>query len=146
MRVEKILPAARKRLVTVGTDARVTRVASLLADDHDIVVVCTSAGAMAGVVSKTDLVRLLKQCHVDVCDLRASVAMTAQVSSCRPNDLLQDAWSLMTERGFRHMPVIDSESRPVGVLNARDVLQALLAEATDEAALLRAYVMGVGYR
>ena len=146
MRVEQLLPAARARLVTVTTEARVTRVASLLYGDYDLVVVCAPTGAMAGVVSKTDLVRLLKECHVDVCDLRASAAMTTQVTSCRPSDPLHEVWSLMTERGFRHIPVIDGEARPVGVLNARDALQALLAEAKDEAALLRDYVMGAGYR
>jgi hypothetical protein len=31
-------------------------------------------------------------------------------------------------------------------VNARDALQALLQEVTDEELLLRAYVMGVGYQ
>lgn len=146
MIVEQLLPAARARLVTVSTDVPVTRLAALLSGEHDLVVVCEPSGAMAGVVSKTDLVRLLKECHVDVCGQRASVAMTTQVTYCRPGDPLHEVWSLMTERGFRHVPVIDGEARPVGVLNARDALQALLAHATDEAALLRDYVMGVGYR
>lgn len=146
MLVEQALPAARARLVTVSTEATVTQVASLLAGDHDLVVVCAPGGAMAGVVSKTDLVRLLKECHVDVCGMRASAAMTTQVTYCRPSDRLQDAWSLMSKRGFRHIPVIDRHARPVGVLNARDALEALLGEAADEATLLRDYVTGLGYR
>ena len=39
-----------------------------------------------------------------------------------------------------------SKSRPCGVVNARDALQALLGEVEDEEALLRAYVAGIGYR
>jgi CBS domain-containing protein len=51
----------------------------------------------------------------------------------------------MKEKGFVHIPIVDKNLRPRGVVNARDALQALLREVTDEELLLRAYVMGVGY-
>lgn len=143
--VEHLLPEARARLVTVPTDALVTDVATLLGD-HDLVVVSGSDGAMAGVISKTDLVRLMSGCHVDICMMPASVVMTKDVTHCRPTDLLRNVWSLMKERGFRHIPVIDRDAKPVGVINAKAALQALLTEVQDEEALLRDYVMGVGYR
>jgi hypothetical protein len=34
---------------------------------------------------------------------------------------------------------------PLGVLNARDILQVLLQESEDKEAMLRDYVMGIGY-
>ena len=71
--------------------------------------------------------------------------MTQAVTSCQRDDLLHDVLSLMKEKGFVHIPIIDQTSRPCGVVNARDALQALLREVTDEELLLRAYVMGVGY-
>ena len=37
-------------------------------------------------------------------------------------------------------------SIPLGVLNAGDALQVLLQDVQDEEAMLRDYVMGVGYR
>jgi CBS domain-containing protein len=51
----------------------------------------------------------------------------------------------MKERGFKNVPVTDRDSRPVGVLNARDALQVLLEEAENEESLLRDYVMGIGF-
>jgi hypothetical protein len=51
----------------------------------------------------------------------------------------------MKARKLRNIPVTDQESRPMGVLNARDILQVLLKESKDEEAMLRDYVMGVGY-
>lgn len=42
--------------------------------------------------------------------------------------------------------VIDEQSRPTGVVNARDALRTLLAQEKYEEALLRDYVMGIGYR
>lgn len=52
----------------------------------------------------------------------------------------------MKDRGLKHVPVIDAESRPLGVLYARDALQELLKEVEYEELLLRDYVMGIGYR
>ena len=51
----------------------------------------------------------------------------------------------MKARGLKNVPVTDEDSRPVGVLNARDVLQALLRVVKNEESLLRDYVMNVGY-
>jgi hypothetical protein len=42
--------------------------------------------------------------------------------------------------------VVDQGSKPLGVLNARDVLQSLLQDVEYEEELLRDYVMNVGYR
>jgi predicted transcriptional regulator len=51
----------------------------------------------------------------------------------------------MKERKLKNIPVVDQDSRPIGVLHARDILQALLAETQDEKSMLRDYVMGIGY-
>ena len=71
--------------------------------------------------------------------------MTRNVILCRPNDLLHDVWSIMKERGLKNIPVVDQDSRPIGMLNARDALEVLLEEAEYEEGLLRDYVMCVGY-
>lgn len=56
-----------------------------------------------------------------------------------------DVWVRMKERGLKNIPVADQDLRPLGVLNALDILQVLLKESEDEEAMLRDYVMGVGY-
>ena len=52
----------------------------------------------------------------------------------------------MKEKGVLHVPAIDQNRRPAGVLTARDALQALLKETEYEENLLRDCVMGIGYR
>lgn len=46
---------------------------------------------------------------------------------------------------MKNVPITDLESRPMGVLNARDALEALLDEVENEESLLRDCVMCVGY-
>ena len=71
--------------------------------------------------------------------------MTRTVILCHPTDPLHDIWLIMKERGLKNIPVVDQDSRPIGVLNARDALEVLLEEAEYEEGLLRDYVMCVGY-
>jgi CBS domain-containing protein len=72
--------------------------------------------------------------------------MNADFTVCAPADSLPTALAMMHERGLVHVPVVDSGNRPQGVLNARDGLRALLAAGNYEEALLRNYVMGLGYQ
>lgn len=145
MLVERLLPGARERLVTIAGNAPLIEAARLLRAGTDLVVVCDSAGFLAGVITKTDVVSQISECQGSSCTAAASSVMTRDVVLCRPGDWLQDVWSRMKERGLKNVPVMDRESRPLGVLNARDALQALLQEVQDEESLLRDYVMGVGY-
>lgn len=139
--VERMLPAARKRLVTIGCDSPLIDAAKLLREPHtDILVVCSCDELLAGVITKTDLVRAISRGQASGCSAAASTVIL-----CRPNDLLHDIWSIMKERGLKNIPVVDQDSRPIGVLNARDALEVLLEEAEYEEGLLRDYVMCVGY-
>lgn len=147
MFVEKILPVARERLITIRDNALLMEAAKLLGDRQiNLVVVCNDGGAMVGVVSKTDVVRRISSCHGSGCTTAVATVMTRDVTSCRPDDLLQGIWTIMKERSLLHIPVVDQDLKPLGVINARDALLALLGDAEHDESLLRDYVMGVGYR
>jgi CBS domain-containing protein len=147
MRVEELLPVARQRLITVQVDALLTDAAKLLTDTHRaLLVVCDQNGAMVGAITKTDVVRRIARSPTNLNTITAEAVMTRDVTFCQPNDSVHDVLTIMKERGFVHIPVIDRHGQPCGVVNARDALQALLKEVKDEELVLRAYVMGVGYK
>lgn len=147
MFVEAVLPAARDRLATIREDASLIDVATQLARSRiNLVVACRSDATMAGVITKTDVVSHISQCEGAHCTKAASLVMTRNVTVCRPTDWLPDVWTTMRERGRKHIPVVDEASRPVGVLYARDALEALLEKTEAEELLLREYVLGIGYR
>ena len=145
MLIKSLLPAAREKLITIADDAPLIQAATLLCSGTDLVVVCGPAGLLAGVITKTDVVRQISQCHGAICMTAASLVMTRDVVFCHPGDWLNEVWSKMKERRLKNVPIADQDSRPVGVLNARDALQLLLKQSVNEESLLRDYVMGVGY-
>ncbi|MDP2358290.1 MAG: CBS domain-containing protein [Beijerinckiaceae bacterium] len=147
MLVKQLLPAIREQLVTISDDAALIHVAKLLQGRKtSLVVVCNSDGVMAGVITKTDIIRQISHCQGNICNTDTSSVMTRDVTFCNSDTLLREAWSIMKKRGLKHIPVADEKLRPIGVLNARHVIQALLDEVENEEELLRDYVGGVGYQ
>jgi CBS domain-containing protein len=138
----RVLTEPREKLVTIADDAPLMEAANLLHQGTDLVIVCDSAGLVAGVITKTDVVGQMSRCQGASCTMAASLAMTRDVVVCRPDEQLQEVWKRMKERKLKNIPVLDKDSRPVGVLHARDILQVLFEESKDEEAVLRDYVMG----
>lgn len=144
--VSSICETTRSRLATASVDARLVKVAKLLSSsDVSLVVVCGSDGTMVGIITKSNIVEQIGQCQGAGCMIPASQVMVRDVTYCGSDDCLADVLSVMAQHGFVHVPVLDEQSRPIGVVNARDALRALLAEEEYEESLLRDYVMGVGY-
>jgi arabinose-5-phosphate isomerase len=122
-------------------------VAALLAGTQiSVVVVCDAAGAAVGVITETILVRCLGLRQADFFTTRAGDVMSPEFTACAPEDLLSDVLAMMHTRGLIHMLLLGADKQPLGVLNARDGLRVLLAAGNHEEALLRNYVMGVGYQ
>ena len=146
--VERMLPVARKRLVTVKDDALLTEAARFLDGGHiNLVVVCDKGGAMVGIVTRTDVVHQMSICEGSGCAaIVVGRAMTKDVTFCRRGDLLEDVWSIMKARKLLHVPIVDEDSRPLGVINARDALLVLLERSEQRESLLRDYVIGIGYQ
>ncbi len=145
MFVERLLPEARIRLVTIADDAPLIQAASLLRPGTDLVVVNGSTGILAGVITKTDVVSQISRCQGASCTTAASLVMTRDVVHCQTSEELHDVWARMKGKGLKNIPVVDRDLRPQGVLNARDMLQVLLKESENEEAIMRDYLMGIGY-
>lgn len=146
MIVKNILPRALERLAVIEAGAPVREAAALMSNPHtDLIVVCDH-GDMVGVLTKTDIVGQISRCIGSGCTARVDSIMTRDVTYCRTQEALLDVWSLMKERGLQRVPILDEARRPLGIIYAREALQALLTESENEDELLRDYIAGVGYR
>lgn len=145
--VSGVEAVARSRLLTVAADALLAEVAALLSSAQiSVVVVCDAAGVALGIITETILVRRLGLGQADFFTTRAGDVMTREFTACAAEDLLSDVLAMMHTRGLIHVLLLGPDKRPLGVLNARDGLRVLLAAGNHEEALLRNYVMGIGYQ
>jgi CBS domain-containing protein len=146
--VERLFPQAEAFLVMIDPDTRICDAATRFAGAIDLLVVCGPAGKMAGVVTKSDVLAHLvgPQSRRAAHRLPISIVMTRDVVRCGRSDRLGAVWDMMHALGLRNIPITSAALRPLGVVNARHALAAMLEEAEDEDALLRDYISGVGYR
>lgn len=93
-------------------------------------------GELVGILTKSDLV--LHEVSIELGGMTggdsAWSVMTPDPQTARLDDYLLDAVGRMTNAGVRHLPVVDSEGRVLGMLSDRDVRQSLgeLSSAFDE--------------
>ena len=145
MFVEQLRSKARERLITIADDAPLIQAAALLRSGSDLVIVCNSAGFLAGVITKTDIVSQISHCQGASCITAVALVMNERGCALPANQL--SARRLGTNERARpeKRPGRRPRVRPLGLLHARDILQGLLNKSEYEEALLRDYVMGLGY-
>ena len=145
--VKHILEAARKRLVVLGVEASLFDAARILTNRATpLIVVCDKDGIAVGVIASGHVLNALATAGVDAVGLNAGAIMTKPLLTCHGEEYLQQVWTVMKSQTLPCAPVLDDDGRAQGILHARDVAIALIDEGNYEEALLRDYVMGVGYQ
>jgi len=145
MIIDKLHALTSPRLAVLGFTATVQAAAvSLARPGIGLVVVCNTGGGAVGVLSKSDLVR-----HLSAPTPAAppvSELMSRSIVSCNPDDDVHAIWQIMAARNLQNIPVVDGDTRPIGILDIRDAIKALFEQEEMQERALANYVTGIGYR
>lgn len=142
MLVSDILKTKGTNVVTVAPDTPVGAAVATLAEKRiGCIVVTTDGGALAGILSERDVVRMLAEQGGDVLDEPVSALMTAKVVTCTTSQTIADVMEMMTSGRFRHVPVLQ-DGRLAGMISIGDVVKFRLEETEEEVRQLAAYVAG----
>jgi CBS domain-containing protein len=142
MRVKDVLKNKGSAVVTVRPDAGCRDLLATLAR-HNIgaVVVSTDGVTVGGIVSERDVVRHLHDRGDAVLDGPVSELAVWQVSTCGPDDDVDELRETMTQRRIRHLPVVDG-GRLVGIVSIGDVVKSSISQLEFERQNLIDYVQG----
>lgn len=140
MRIGDILQAkSSSDVVTISPAAGVRELLATLAE-HNIgaLIVSSDGTSLDGIVSERDVVRHL---HSDGTVIHNTVEaiMTTAVETCSSGDDLDQVMQTMTERRFRHVPVVD-DGVLVGIISIGDVVKHKIGQLTFERDQLDHYV------
>jgi CBS domain-containing protein len=140
MRIAEVLQGKDAGVVTITPDAGVRELVAMLAE-HNVgaLIVSTDGTTMDGIVSERDVVRHL---HHDgtVVNNTVGAIMTAVVETCTPDSELDELMQVMTERRFRHVPVVGASGELVGIVSIGDVVKHKLSQLEYERDQLESYV------
>ena len=142
MLIGQILAGKGREVVSTRPDSTIAEVARLLkARRIGAVVVTDAGGELCGIISERDLARGLADHGADLLDMRVSQLMTADVVTCSPDDGIGQLMHTMTERRFRHLPVVQ-DGEMVGIISIGDVVKYRLQELEAETHMLHDYISG----
>ena len=142
MKVTDVLRDKGDLVVTVTPDHTVTELLDRLAE-HGVgaLVVSADGTSVAGIVSERDVVRSLQRQGPGLLSAPVGDIMTAQVHTCPSDTDLDDLMRMMTDRRFRHVPVVDDD-RLVGIVSIGDVVKHKIDLLQAERDHLTAYITG----
>lgn len=140
--VKHILEAKGSEVHTIGPDDSVLDALELMAEKEVGALVITEAsGQIVGLLSERDYARKVVLLGRVSKETPARDIMTAEVVCISPEQSVDTCMGLMTQKHFRHLPVI-VDDRLAGIISIGDVVKAIIEDqqfAIDE---LQHYIMG----
>jgi CBS domain-containing protein len=98
-------------------------------------------GSLVGIVSERDYARKIALKGKSSKDTLVKEIMTEKVVYIRPDESIEECMALMTEKHFRHLPVIDNGAL-IGVISIGDVVRTVISEQKFIIAQLENYISG----
>jgi len=124
MEISRILATKPERIISIADDASVrTAVARLAEHKIGALIVINNSGKLCGILSERDIVRWAAA-NENVFSQPVGEVMTRDVVVGLPKDDIMSVIHVMTERRFRHLPVVDENKKVIGMISIGDVMKA----------------------
>jgi len=118
----KDLPPGRLLSVSLATKlAEVAR--EMRAQDSDSVAVM-DGGVLVGIITERDLVRAIAD-GLNPTEASAGTVMTSDPATVSLDEEVNVVAVKMMRLGIRHLPVVDQNGKPAGLVSARDLVAVL---------------------
>lgn len=96
---------------------------------------------LLGIISERDLIRKLVGRQGDASQVQVHEIMTKELVTVPPTMTVQEAMKLVTEKRFRHLPVVE-EGKLIGMISIGDLTRWAMLQQENEIAALTGYIHG----
>lgn len=140
-----ILDRKGRDVVTIEAGATLAEATTRLAERGIGALVVTAEGQpVAGIISERDIVRCIASEGSGCLERPVREFMSTDVRTCTTEDNADELSSVMTERRFRHLPVVE-DGELVGIVSIGDVVKSRIDDLEVEKDALEGYVTGSQY-
>jgi CBS domain-containing protein len=140
MKLKDVLAAKGHRVVTVSAKSSIAdAIRTMHAEKVGAVLVPDAESCPVGIFTERDVVHLYAAGDRDFDSLAVEARMTCSIVVGKLSMSVDEALGLMTERRFRHLPVIE-DGKLLGLVSIGDLVKMRLEETAQEAQALRAYI------
>lgn len=123
----------RQHVISVPPDATVHKAALVMTQANCGSALVIGAGNLLGILTERDLMTRVVARALDPATTRVDTVMTRNPRCVPPETKVSDAIVIMIERGFRHLPVVASGGKIIGVFSVRDALPREIGTAVSMA-------------
>jgi CBS domain-containing protein len=136
MRISSVLQRKGREILTVRGNEKVAAAVRKLHEARiGVLVVNDRWGKLAGMFSERDVIGALARHGAAALDMDVAELMTPDVTTCDPDDRLDDVMHVMTVHRVRHLPVVE-RGELAGIVSIGDLVKHRLDEKQDEANVL----------
>ena len=130
---------------TVPVTATIKEALILMAEKNIGAVVVMDGDQIVGIYSERDYARHASQQDKLLLEEPVVDHMTRAVYFVTPQQPIEECMMLMTSRHIRHIPVLEDETRLVGIISIGDVVKHVLEEKENTIVGLENYILGRDY-
>jgi signal-transduction protein with cAMP-binding, CBS, and nucleotidyltransferase domain len=121
MKVKDVPPG---RLLAIDPDTSLAELAKRMRVEGADSAVVMSEGSLVGIVTERDLVRAIADA-LEPKQTTAAMIMTEDPATVTMDEEVAVVALKMMRLGVRHLPVVDSEGTPIGLISAGDLVGVL---------------------
>lgn len=110
--------------------------------DRGALTVCNEESKLVGIVTERDIVRKCYTSGKDLDKIKIKDVMTKKIAVGSPEDDVSYAISVMKEKRIRHLPIVDTQEKVIGMISMRDLVGVQLEQCNTEVRFLTDYITG----
>ncbi len=139
--VAELLKTKAPRVVTVKPEDSVLDAIKILAVQDIGAAMVVTGERLAGIFSERDYTRKVVLQGRSSKDTRVEEIMTTNVVCVSPRSHTRECMALMSEKGIRHLPVVE-QGRVLGMVSIRDIVSDIIADQDFTIEQLEHYISG----
>ena len=120
------------RAVVVESSATVGDTIELMQHKKIGCVLVAKNSQLVGIFTERDVLMKLLNKKVDYAKIAVNDVMTRSPESLRMDDSIASAMNLMSVGGFRHLPIVDENRKPMSILSVKDIVSYFVGHFPDE--------------
>jgi len=137
--IKQLLDQKGHDVLTIGPDETVFRALELMASQNVGGLVVTENGAPVGMFTERDYARSVILKGKSSASTPVRDVMSSTVISVRPDQTVDDCMGIMTDKRFRHLPVVQ-EGKLVGLVSIGDLVKSIIDQQEFTIEQLKGYI------
>ncbi len=138
--LKQLIESKQRKLATIAPDQTIYEALKVMAE-HDVGALLVMEGRyLRGVFSERDYARKVILRGKSSIDTKVSDIMSGRVAYVTLDRTVEECLAIMTEKHFRHLPVLSDSHNVVGIISIGDLIKEVISQQQFIIKQLESYI------